>query len=873
MTEKYLTLANRATTTLSAGIDNAVTTIPVVSTALFAAEGAISVEDEIIKYDSKDATNFLECTRAYDGTSAAAHDTGLDVRGNIIAAHHNLLRDAIVAVEAALPALGDHATHTHLDYASAGHTGFEPAKGVDDNFVTAAQLVVLGNTSGVNTGDKTLLESLDTLDLSSVGSLALHLRADLGITKDGSDLVSVWEDQGPLGLDFVQATAGLQPTWQGAQINGQDVVYFDGTRWMKNEGFDAIVGGNTKPFTFFIVARKSNWGTSGTFLNAYYHDGSNANTVVFLNNGTAQLSGTYQTIGTNTYYSGGMALESFGLGRTYLQYTAFTAEGCIRISNRVDGVPMATNRIWYSSATQPVKYACLGAQNASNLYSTISAYLAGYIAEIIIFNESLPLPMIQLVEQYLARRYMLGGTVVAYNRKEPDIRWVHSTSSNYTVLDFESEVRCTGANTTVTLPSIGVAFSTKQVHRVITITRVTASAGVTTIHSGNAINGVTADIYLKENNQSVTLACDTSVWEIIGSSPENAYTLGLLTNLLTEKTTPVDADMVPIMDSAASNLWKKLSWANIKATLKAYFDTIYTALISGVFETTVNYTGSAASAKILSVLGTAADPDGTQDAVGIFQKISDDTTVSGVNPSLYTSIKKKSSGNLQRATALFAEGQDDAGGSGSFIEGVRGQAVIMANAGSAYGAVFVAGTDTNKTFDYLTAVEGESWNNSGSDAPASFDKTKFSAAFVGSSKGTQTSDVGFVTNPYNNTKFREGFLVAEDSVSEAAFRSRAATAYGIDLLGGSQSQAFLRAPNNTVMRIRNGANTASLNILYVDASDQLILGTDCSVTMLINPLLYSVPVYANNAAAVAGGLGVGETYRTGGDPDQLCIVH
>ena len=33
------------------------------------------------------------------------------------------------------------------------------------------------------------------------------------------------------------------------------------------------------------------------------------------------------------------------------------------------------------------------------------------------------------------------------------------------------------------------------------------------------------------------------------------------------------------------------------------------------------------------------------------------------------------------------------------------------------------------------------------------------------------------------------------------------------------------------------------------------------------------PVYANNAAAIAGGLTAGKTYRTGGDPDLLCIVH
>lgn len=35
----------------------------------------------------------------------------------------------------------------------------------------------------------------------------------------------------------------------------------------------------------------------------------------------------------------------------------------------------------------------------------------------------------------------------------------------------------------------------------------------------------------------------------------------------------------------------------------------------------------------------------------------------------------------------------------------------------------------------------------------------------------------------------------------------------------------------------------------------------------------NVPVYANNAAAVAGGLVAGDLYRTNGDPDPVCIVH
>lgn len=41
------------------------------------------------------------------------------------------------------------------------------------------------------------------------------------------------------------------------------------------------------------------------------------------------------------------------------------------------------------------------------------------------------------------------------------------------------------------------------------------------------------------------------------------------------KTTPVDADTTALIDSAASNVLKKLTWADIKATLKTYFDTLY----------------------------------------------------------------------------------------------------------------------------------------------------------------------------------------------------------------------------------------------------------------------------------------------------------
>jgi hypothetical protein len=59
---------------------------------------------------------------------------------------------------------------------------------------------------------------------------------------------------------------------------------------------------------------------------------------------------------------------------------------------------------------------------------------------------------------------------------------------------------------------------------------------------------------------------------------QNGFEIDELHNVATgqSKSTPVDADAVLLYDSADANgLWKKLSWSNLKATLKTYFDSLY----------------------------------------------------------------------------------------------------------------------------------------------------------------------------------------------------------------------------------------------------------------------------------------------------------
>lgn len=60
------------------------------------------------------------------------------------------------------------------------------------------------------------------------------------------------------------------------------------------------------------------------------------------------------------------------------------------------------------------------------------------------------------------------------------------------------------------------------------------------------------------------------------------------------------------------------------------------------------------------------------------------------------------------------------------------------------------------------------------------------------------------------------------------------------------------------------------NNSFVCTTTGVGIGTDAPTSKL---QVIGLPDYANNAAAIAGGLTAGAFYRTGGDPDLVCVVH
>jgi hypothetical protein len=89
---------------------------------------------------------------------------------------------------------------------------------------------------------------------------------------------------------------------------------------------------------------------------------------------------------------------------------------------------------------------------------------------------------------------------------------------------------------------------------------------------------VASDVPTLNQNTTGSAAKLTTIRTINGVNFDGTADITIIaeaTHAATSKATPVDADELPIVDSASSNVLKKLTWTNLKATLKTYFDTLY----------------------------------------------------------------------------------------------------------------------------------------------------------------------------------------------------------------------------------------------------------------------------------------------------------
>ena len=145
-------------------------------------------------------------------------------------------------------------------------------------------------------------DSFSPLDLTP----ALWVRSDLGITKDGSDLVSAWADQSGNARDFAEATN--KPLWVDALVGGFPAIRFDGTNdILATASFSQVL-----PVHVFCIFNSVSWtseegiygGTTNPSLRLFQFSSTPE---VRMNGGTATTAAQSPTVGTfflsNAYYN------------------------------------------------------------------------------------------------------------------------------------------------------------------------------------------------------------------------------------------------------------------------------------------------------------------------------------------------------------------------------------------------------------------------------------------------------------------------------------------------------------------------------------------------------------------------------------------
>lgn len=221
-------------------------------------------------------------------------------------------------------------------------------------------------------------------------SLALWLKGDAGVTKDGTGFVSAWTDQAaPAGsLKVVQSNPAYQPSFSSGLSNGLPGVTFAGNTY--DLATSATLLGGTTPFTVFSVFRITS--LPGTNYQYVWWDGVDL-----------------PWLGYGVYVSAaGRLRTSWGGSTSVLTLTNSAAlntwyRTCSRYASGLHDAWLNGTFIGYNTPTQ----SSLSSGFAVGNCAVSSAYqaLCGDVGEILVYGKKLTDAELQSVDAYLAGRW------------------------------------------------------------------------------------------------------------------------------------------------------------------------------------------------------------------------------------------------------------------------------------------------------------------------------------------------------------------------------------------------------------------------------------------------------------------------------------
>ncbi len=249
--------------------------------------------------------------------------------------------------------------------------------------------------SATSTKGTTLSSASSFIYAPKIQDLALWLVADSGVTVDGSNAVSQWNDLSGNGLDATQVSEGHEPTLVTGALNGHSVVRFNGSSsylWTESVDLGSAVT---------IVAVAKTTGNTGNWQrivsdNGYFLFGYNsAEAYNYYGNGAWVGAGSHKAANIGSYE----ILTTSITNTTDNSYLNGVASSAVGITRAAHNAPLIIGAAWENSA--------------------YAQFLNGDIAELIIYNKILSVNERKAVEAKLMTKYHVGAQSTASNPSVP----------------------------------------------------------------------------------------------------------------------------------------------------------------------------------------------------------------------------------------------------------------------------------------------------------------------------------------------------------------------------------------------------------------------------------------------------------------------
>lgn len=233
-------------------------------------------------------------------------------------------------------------------------------------------------------------ETITTKTPDQVANLWQWLKADAGVTKDGSNLVSAWADQSGGGRDVAQSTAANKPTWTANAYNGLPGLVFGGNDFLDGGAISPATGAGAR----CIMAVVRGVTTPAGGYNHVIHYGTDQTGQAY---GITVKAYTPHTGGNpgpgNHYWGSGMASATVCPSNALLVITFDGTTDRLR----VNGVEQATSTPTINTTTGNYKIGCRVSPDE---------FFTGALCEVAVWSAVPSSADLQAVEAYLRARWI-----------------------------------------------------------------------------------------------------------------------------------------------------------------------------------------------------------------------------------------------------------------------------------------------------------------------------------------------------------------------------------------------------------------------------------------------------------------------------------